>query len=693
MEEARIIQFPVHGDITVDPTPPSGITVVDAEIVDEAPAVTPSRELVVPRTPWRHVPDPKERAVVTVLKNAQHVPEARAARITAWKALGRFLLHHFIHGFGRGIERPIRVTKRWAHQTKARELALVSQKAGDWEKARSNSTRNTKVLAIAAIPVLVALLIFVKLASEETLYWTLGYSVLAVLLVGFQKRPKTDQTMGKAGLLGLGSIADLQAAMIRAGILKEDEELRPVQYPRNEGVGQAMVVDMPGYSWQVVRDKKAALAAQIPVDISLLDLWNPGHEAQLGLWLAHKDPFAGPGLRLPLMDATSWDSFKPAPFGITPRGTQIELCLMYANMLVGARPDAGKTYAARPVLAPYILDPRVRIFAANGKGDGAWEAIGDVAVEYVAGAGEEECEAVLAMLDQVRTEMFARQAALKPLRKSKVTADMADEYAPIMLVIDELQYYTEAEFGGHTLDGKAATIGQVIDRRLKDIVRGGRSAGVIMVLMTQKPTSDVISSQVRDQIAVRFALQTKSHYASNAILGTSASAEGFDSSKIKDGHQGVGILAFDSKAQVPGYSGGSAYPTMRTYFVDDDDWDALCARGAALRDSVGSSPVHLRSAAPEPAEPVDRVPEMLREIELFVALVLDHEKVSSRELLKEFGKKHGIVNDSAMGWKLRRWGCPSVKEGRGPNGPRAGDIRKACERIRSGGKIELEVST
>jgi S-DNA-T family DNA segregation ATPase FtsK/SpoIIIE len=72
---------------------------------------------------------------------------------------------------------------------------------------------------------------------------------------------------------------------------------------------------------------------------------------------------------------------------------------------------------------------------------------------------------------------------------------------------------------------------------------------------------------------------------SNIILGEQMNTRGYDSSKLLATHKGVGILRPDGETD----AGADVLAlTVRTYYMPNADWQAICQRGRALRESAGT---------------------------------------------------------------------------------------------------------
>ncbi len=120
-----------------------------------------------------------------------------------------------------------------------------------------------------------------------------------------------------------------------------------------------------------------------------------------------------------------------------------------------------------------------------------------------------------------------------------------------MIVCDELAFYLTAG------ERKART---AFAELLRDLVARGRAAGIIVVAATQKPSADVVPTSLRDLFGFRWALRCSTSQASDTILGSGWSGQGFSAASIDPAQRGVGYLLHEGGVPV----------RCRAYHVDDE---------------------------------------------------------------------------------------------------------------------------
>jgi DNA segregation ATPase FtsK/SpoIIIE-like protein len=133
-----------------------------------------------------------------------------------------------------------------------------------------------------------------------------------------------------------------------------------------------------------------------------------------------------------------------------------------------------------------------------------------------------------------------------------------------VVVIDELALYLA------TGDRKAR---DRLAEALRDLVARGRAAGVIVLAATQKPSSDVVPTSVRDLFGFRWALRCATKEASDTILGSGWASEGYSAAEIDPASRGVGLLLHEGGLPV----------RLRAAYLDDTAVAAVAARATGLR--------------------------------------------------------------------------------------------------------------
>jgi len=276
-----------------------------------------------------------------------------------------------------------------------------------------------------------------------------------------------------------------------------------------------------------------------------------------------RDPLASPApLEWPLVDKVCCSLWDPIPVGIDEAGNTVSVSLPEHNLLLGGEPGAGKSAALSLLLAASALDPTVTLWLLDGKRVelAAWALCATRLV------GPDLLEAV-DVLDHLRQEMDLRYAQLLAWGRRKVAPD--DGLGLHLVVIDELALYLAS--GDRKMRDHLA-------ESLRDLVARGRAAGVIVLAATQKPSSDVVPTSVRDLFGFRWALRCATREASDTVLGSGWASEGFSAADIDPACRGVGFLLHE----------GGVPLRMRASYLDDTTLAALAARAALGRTGLAT---------------------------------------------------------------------------------------------------------
>jgi hypothetical protein len=245
----------------------------------------------------------------------------------------------------------------------------------------------------------------------------------------------------------------------------------------------------------------------------------------------------------------------PVPIGVDEDGQLVQVILFEHNLLVGGEPGAGKSVAISQLVAAAALDPFATLWLVDGKVVelAAWRHC----AQGFAGADINEATLLLLRVQQVMDDRYRQ--LLEAGRRKVVRGSGLH-----VVVIDELAVYSswpERKARDHFAEV------------LRDLVARGRAAGVVVVVATQKPSSEVVPTSLRDLFGYRWALRCTTHAASDTILGSGWATAGISSASINPAQRGVGWLLHESGQPV----------RLRAFHLDDHDIDAIAGRAAALR--------------------------------------------------------------------------------------------------------------
>ena len=270
------------------------------------------------------------------------------------------------------------------------------------------------------------------------------------------------------------------------------------------------------------------------------------------------DPLGDPApVAWPWADRNRVSLWEPVPVAVDETGATVTVSLPERNLLLGGEPGGGKSVALSLILAAAALDPDVHLWLLDGKRVelAAWNRTARAAV------GPDVGDAI-GVLRDLQAEMDTRYTQLLASGKRKVTADAG---LPLhVLACDELAFYL------HTGDRKTATEFATL---LRDLVARGRAAGIIVAAATQKPSTDIVPSSLRDLFAFRWAMRATTPQASDTILGHGWASQGCDASDVELSHKGVGWLLAEGALPV----------RCKAFHLDDPQLADLATRAEQLR--------------------------------------------------------------------------------------------------------------
>ena len=253
--------------------------------------------------------------------------------------------------------------------------------------------------------------------------------------------------------------------------------------------------------------------------------------------------------------------FDPVHLGIDEFGHPKQVPMIYKNMLIGGEPGAGKSALLNVVVAHAALSLDCRLCLLDGKQVelGQWRACADVFVGP-------NINRALGTLKRLQTMMDNRYAYLLDCERRKIAA--VDTFAPYVVAIDEIAY-----FSATTGDKKTQELFAAL---LRDLVARGRAVGIIVVAATQRPSSDIIPTSLRDLFAWRFAGRCTTNSSSDIILGQGWAQQGWSANTISPNNPGLGLLIAE----------GGMPELVKVAYLDDATCAAIASYAATLRATV-----------------------------------------------------------------------------------------------------------
>ena len=264
------------------------------------------------------------------------------------------------------------------------------------------------------------------------------------------------------------------------------------------GPGWRADVDLPfGVTVSDIVERRDRLASGLRRPLGCV--WpEPAHDSHAGrlvLWVGDQDMSQAKPAAWPLAKGGSADLFRPVPFGVDQRGRPVSILLMFANVLIGAMPRFGKTFALRVLVLAAALDANAQLRVFELKGTGDLGPVENVSHHYGSGADDATCEQAMESLRDLYAELEKRSATIRRLPRdlcpeNKVTPELAARRElglfPIVMAIDECQeLFSHPDFKDEA------------DRLATGIIKRGPAMGIILILATQRPDAKSLPTGCR----------------------------------------------------------------------------------------------------------------------------------------------------------------------------------------------------
>lgn len=194
----------------------------------------------------------------------------------------------------------------------------------------------------------------------------------------------------------------------------------------------------------------------------------------------------------------------------------------FAGSLISGMPGSGKTAGASTFLIPMSKSPDVSLTLIDGKAGTEWDAYKSVAEHFQLVANSEDLVAVRDLLLEARDDMLTRiQTNKEVLGDSNFWNVPASKRRAAgrtfrLIVIDEAhEVYKTA-----VTSKEDKAVADEIEVLIKTLVKRGRSAGVHVMQLTQKPTADAIPTAIRDNSGLKISFRVDSSEVEKAALGS-----------------------------------------------------------------------------------------------------------------------------------------------------------------------------
>lgn len=259
-----------------------------------------------------------------------------------------------------------------------------------------------------------------------------------------------------------------------------------------------------------------------------------------------------------------WDvqpTMEAIPFGVAESGAVITYPVLENSWLLGGLPGGGKSGGQTAIMCGASRLDHTAIIGIDAK---RVELRPWASRMSALGVEMSDIDAILAA---VVAEMQRRYRVMEG-RGIKKFIPCAD--TPLIVVsIDEL-----AEIVGQGGDKETKQAEESRSALIRRLMSLGRAAGIVVLLATQKPSSDIVPTALRDMVISRVAFSCATDAQVDTILGAGSCHAGARADRIPRARRGVCYAQTeDSRDAI----------RMRTFWVPDDQVEQVARDTARLR--------------------------------------------------------------------------------------------------------------
>ncbi|WP_402374001.1 FtsK/SpoIIIE domain-containing protein [Isoptericola rhizosphaerae] len=311
-------------------------------------------------------------------------------------------------------------------------------------------------------------------------------------------------------------------------------------------VGPVLVVSMlPGLTLGDYQVRTDALAHTLHVPgLSASQSESERAAGRVSIAIRLRDPLAAP---VEVAEMPPADDLTAVPVALGEDGRWVTRSLAnVSGEVIGGVPGSGKTAGVTAgvtsLLCRLAQNPCVQFVVIDGKGGSDLSWIEPRAAVWT--NEDEDLASVRAVTEDVRTLLRQRLRTQMPERGASNFWDLplVPEHPLIVVLVDEVQTFTDTR--GMSKDAKAAA--EAITANLVNCVKKGRSVGILVIVMTQKPTSDALPTSLRDNASIRTAFRVLTREAAVAVLGDAVNTAAVSPTEIARSTPGMAVVADES---------------------------------------------------------------------------------------------------------------------------------------------------
>ncbi|MDO3144234.1 FtsK/SpoIIIE domain-containing protein [Mycobacteroides abscessus] len=298
------------------------------------------------------------------------------------------------------------------------------------------------------------------------------------------------------------------------------------------------------------------------------------------------DPFSGQSPESGRFDVERGRSL----LGITESGDECWITWNGSSgLVVGGVPGSGKTASLLPVLAGMAGKAELHVF--DGKSGFDLHPLRHISSTYDRSGDIAAPLETLRKLDALRTARAeAMYAVLGANNFWNLTAEQKNklDVKPVFIVLDECQTWLDQS----GMDKEEKNASDEVRKLVRTLIQKGRSAGVVVVLTTQKPDATSVPTVIRDNAALKICFRVSTPEQAVTVLGRQAPGAP-DPTEILMSNKGRGVMETEGLGIVlfqAGYRDPADLDSELSRCEPVEDQSAVAARLLNRTEKVVSRP-------------------------------------------------------------------------------------------------------
>ncbi|TXI55914.1 hypothetical protein [Mycolicibacter arupensis] len=314
-----------------------------------------------------------------------------------------------------------------------------------------------------------------------------------------------------------------------------------------------------------------------------------------------RDPFEA----LAQMDTGTWDDVNfRSLLGIDRSGREVWVTWKNSSgMIVGGMGGCGKTASMLPIFRG--MEGHAELFIFDGKAQRDLHPLRHICRHYDNSGSMDAPLETLEMLERLRVMRGdALYEKLKEPNFWNVAKAKRDQLGmkPIFVVLDEAQVWLKPP-----VDKEKKAISARISECVENLIRMGRSAGIVVIITTQRPSAESVPTDLRDNAQLKLCFRVINDISATMVLGHCPQGV-LNPVGIPASARGRFVMDTEGSGMVLGQAGYISPDDLEQILKNsapvEDQW-ALAERfaGGARGGSPKPSPAPKSKPAPTPPTP------------------------------------------------------------------------------------------